>query len=158
MLQPGPWDAGSSRWWTCPYHGARKLPEKCQKIAFLQSRPLRSSSRVPPLFPRSLFPSFRLRVEADQRLGSDRVALAHQPGEVHVERRLGLCAGKQLVDGRERRRDGAGGCPGVLEQVEADGAGAKVDVGMANGRLEADGRGVQRIVRWERNVQRPPAA
>jgi hypothetical protein len=54
--------------------------------------------------------------------------------------------------------DGIGGRPGRLEQIEADLAGLEVDVGVADGRDEADGRRREGVCVRDVDVESPAAA
>ena len=80
-----------------------------------------------------------LSVEPNQRLCAHIIALSKQLRDVDVQRAVWLSTGQQLVYARHGRRDGVCGRPARLEQVEADLARLEVDVGVADGREEADG-------------------
>jgi hypothetical protein len=79
-----------------------------------------------------------LGVEPNQRLSAYVIALPEQLRDVNVQWAVWLSTGQQLVYARHSRSDGVCGRPACLEQVEADLACLEVDVGVADGRDEAD--------------------
>ena len=68
------------------------------------------------------------------------------------ERVVRVGVSEQRADREKHFRDSEGGRPLVLEDVEADGA-IRVDVSMVNFRCKGDLRGLERVVRWEDDVQ-----
>jgi hypothetical protein len=59
------------------------------------------------------------------------------------------------VYARHGRRNCVGGRPRGLEQVEADLAGFEIDVGVADGRYEADGRWGEGVLRRDGDGEEP---
>ena len=68
------------------------------------------------------------------------------------ERVIGVGIGEERTDREEHFGDGEGRRPLILEDVEADGA-IRVDVSMVNFCCKGDLRGLERVVRWEDDVQ-----
>lgn len=89
-------------------------------------------SPPPPVIP------LRHRIKPNQRLGPDIIPNPEHLRNIHIERTIGLRAGQQLVHARHGGGNRVRRRPARLQQVEADLARLEVDVGVADGRYEAD--------------------
>lgn len=58
------------------------------------------------------------RPQPDEALIPDVVAAAQHRGRIHIQRRVRLRRSQQLVDRRQRRRDGVRGTPRGLQEVQ----------------------------------------
>jgi hypothetical protein len=104
-------------------------------------------SLIPTLPPLRIGPfvPLRLRIKSNQCLRPHVVLLPQKLRDIHIERGIRLGARQELM------YRGQGGCyrvsgrPGGLEEVEANLAGAEVDVGVADWSREFYGRRGQRV-------------
>lgn len=85
------------------------------------------------------------------------IARPKQLRNIHIQRTVRLRTSEQLVYARHRARNGIRRRPSRLEQVEADLAGFEIDVGVADGRYEADGGWREGILRGDRDGEEPAA-
>ena len=101
---------------------------------------------------------FGLGVESYKRLGPYIVLLPKQLRDIHIEWTVRLRACQQLVDARHGRCDGVCRCPAGLEQVQADFTSLEINVWVADGRDEADGRRGEGVVVGDVDIESPAAA
>jgi hypothetical protein len=113
---------------------------------------------MPSLPPPCALPPLRLGVESDQSLGAHIILLPHELGNIDIQGTVRLGARQQLMYARHGGRDGVGWGPRRLEQIEADLAGLEVDVGVADGRDEADRGRRKGVGVWDVDVEGPAAA
>ena len=109
----------------------------------------KKASPSPPIVP------LRLGIKPNQALRSDIISDSKQLGYIDIQGAVRFSAGQQLVYTRHGSGDGVGRCPGRLQQVQADLARLEVDVGVAYGRDEANGRGGEGILVGDAYVEKP---
>ncbi len=73
-----------------------------------------TSLTLPPILP---------RIKPHQPLRAHSIPLSQQTSHIHIQRTIRFRIRQQLVDGRQRPRDGVSGRPGSFEEVETDLAG-----------------------------------
>jgi len=95
---------------------------------------------LPSPSPFIFLPSNSLCIIPYQIFDANPVTLPHQQRTVHIQWTIRLGAGQKVLD----RSKSASNCvcrsPRVFQQIEADLSCLKVDIGMADGRFEFDGR------------------
>lgn len=114
--------------------------------------PSPSPSPSPPPIP------LRRRIKPHQRISPNAVPAAQQLRNIDIQRAVRLGARQQLVHAGHGGGNRVGRGPRALQHVEADLAGAEVDVRMADGRDEADGGRRVGVRRRDVDVEEPGAA
>lgn len=100
-------------------------------------RPTQPTPQNTPSSPIPLEP-LHLRIKPNQTLRPNIIPQPKQLRNIHIQRTIRLRTRQQLMYRRHRRCDCVCGTPRRLEQIEAYLARLEVDVGVADGRDEAD--------------------
>lgn len=108
--------------------------------------------------PFGLSPPFLPGPVPDNAFPAGKVAVSQQRRDINIEGGLGPRVGKQLMDGRQGRRDRVDRAPVLARQEgQTDLARGKGDVGMGDPGGEEDGRRGLRIARGDGDAEMPQA-
>lgn len=98
------------------------------------------SGLLPSPSPFIFFPSNSLRIIPYQIFDANPIAFPHQQRTVHIQRTIRFGAGQKILDRSKSTANCVCRSPRFFQQIEADLSCLKVDIGMADGRFEFDGR------------------